>query len=152
MNLRRHYQVGCVALCLLAAVAAVPSAAAARSSSPAVVLGSSQHGSSSAYGWGTPHPSRFFNGGDPSGLVTHVYWTHWRYPRAYAKGKAYAAKPGGGYYARSVRIILRAGDLGRCDGALAYRRLHYRMAPKPGAPLQVHWHAWGGGLGNICRS
>ena len=28
-------------------------------------------------GWGTVRPSKIFNGGDPSGLVTHIHWTKW---------------------------------------------------------------------------
>jgi hypothetical protein len=103
-------------------------------------------------GFGTSHPKRFFNGGDPSGLVTHIRWTHWGAPRAHGWGKNAIFKPGGGYYAHPVRIELHAFDLGRCTpgGRRAYVRLKFREPRRPGGPLGK-WHFWSGYQGHrIC--
>jgi hypothetical protein len=102
-------------------------------------------------GWGTAHPKRIFNGGDPSGLVNHLRWSHWGRGKAFAVGKTYTYKPHGGYYGREVKDRLRASDLGRCHHKLAYKRLYYRVQTKPGGRIQKHWHPWATKRGNVCR-
>jgi hypothetical protein len=96
-------------------------------------------------GFGTAHPKRVFNGGDPSGLITHITWKHWGSTRADGWGKNAIFKPGGGYYRKLVRIQLRAKDLGHCSphSHLAYQRLRYREPRRPGGPLGK-WHSWSG--------
>jgi hypothetical protein len=38
-----------------------------------------------------------------------------------------------------------------CHGKRTYRRLHFRKALRPGAPLERHWSGWGANAhGNIC--
>jgi hypothetical protein len=48
-------------------------------------------------GWGTAKPARIFNGGDPSGLVTHIRWASWGGSTANGHGLNWIFKPGGGY-------------------------------------------------------
>jgi hypothetical protein len=116
-----------------------------------VVLGSKRHPLPSGYGFGTAAPGAIFNGGDPSGLVTHIDWTSWGQSVAAGRGLNAIFMPQGGYYAQLVTIQLRAYDLGRCTplGPLAYRRLSVREPSRPGGPPGP-WVPWGGGHGTIC--
>jgi hypothetical protein len=104
-------------------------------------------------GWGTAHPRRIFNGGDPSGLVIRIHWRHWGRARATGVGRTYVFRPGGGYYPGSAKIVLRAKRLGDCgDGVPAYTRLFFREARRPGGPVVGRWRAWSHGSGGICSS
>src|SRR5450631_1362854 len=61
--------------------------AASRAAGPApVVLGSAAYAGPHGAGWAKPHPSEIFNGGDPSGLVTHLEWSNWGAPVATGRG------------------------------------------------------------------
>jgi hypothetical protein len=42
-------------------------------------------------------PHKLFNGGDPSGLVTHIHWVSWGGKTAIGYGLNPIFKPGGGY-------------------------------------------------------
>jgi hypothetical protein len=120
-----------------------PSAAHVR---PVPLLGSKHFWPGDAdRGFGRAHPRRIFNGGDPSGLVHHIDWTHWGAKRSYGWGKTYIFKPGGGYYRKAVRAKLRAGNLGHCTAhsPLAYRHLEVREPRKPGGKLGP-WFVWSG--------
>jgi hypothetical protein len=101
-------------------------------------------------GFGHAHPKRIFNGGDPSGLITHIQWTQWGAATAHGWGKTYIFKPQGGYYPRPVRAELRAGRLGHCSSTspLAYRHLAVREPSKPGGKLGA-WFSWSG-RSSIC--
>jgi hypothetical protein len=101
-------------------------------------------------GWGTAQPSEIFNGGDPSGLVTDIDWMKWGSPSALGTGRTHTYKPHGGYFATPVKALLRASDLGECDGLPAYRRLDVRVQTKPGGRLQPRWHPWAGN-GRTCE-
>jgi hypothetical protein len=94
-------------------------------------------------GWGTAHPREIFNGGAPSGSVGRIRWRHWGAATATGSGRAPTYKPGGGYYAKRVRVQLRATRLGRCPGGhrRAYTRLIVREQTKPGGPFG-DWFAW----------
>jgi hypothetical protein len=94
-------------------------------------------------GWGTAHPREIFNGGAPSGSVGRIRWRHWGAATATGSGRAPTYKPGGGYYAKRVRVQLRATRLGRCPGGhrRAYTRLIVREQTKPGGPFG-EWFAW----------
>src|SRR5271156_2088508 len=98
----RKRRLTCVASCGLLALVAVASAAghgptadslAARTAG-AAVLGS-QSFEPNGVGWGKVHPSRIFNGGDPSGLVTHLHWTRWGDSVATGRGLSSIFKPHG---------------------------------------------------------
>jgi hypothetical protein len=116
-----------------------------------VVLGSASFALPSGEGWGTARPARIFNGGDPSGLVTHIRWASWGRSTANGHGLNWIFKPGGGYYSEQVRIDLRAGRLGKCtsSGPLAYAELWVRVPSRPGGPLGP-WTSWSEGKG-ICK-
>ena len=94
-------------------------------------------------GWGTAHPREIFNGGAPSGSVSRIRWRHWGAATATGSGRAPTCKPGGGYYAKRVRVQLRATRLARCPGGhrRAYTRLIVREQTKPGGPFG-DWFAW----------
>jgi hypothetical protein len=94
-------------------------------------------------GWGSAHPREIFNGGAPSGSVSRIRWRHWGAATATGSGRAPTYKPGGGYYAKRVRVQLRATRLARCPGGhrRAYTRLIVREQTKPGGPFG-DWFAW----------
>jgi hypothetical protein len=90
-------------------------------------------------GFGTAHPRRIFNGGDPSGTVTSIHWTGWARAVAHGRGLNPIFKPQGGYFAQRARIRLRAQRLGRCGAGPAYTRLYVRLPQWPGGPLGPWW-------------
>lgn len=102
-------------------------------------------------GWGTYRPSGVFNGGDPSGGVGHITWKHWGSPLAKGHGLTSGFKPGGGYYAKPVKIVLHASRLGRCSagGPRAYTQLHVKVQKRPGGSHYTKWFSWAG-LKSIC--
>lgn len=124
---------------------------AAQASTPTVVLGSSAFAGPAGAGWGKPHPSEIFNGGDPSGLVRHIQWSSWGAASATGHGLNAIFKPDGGYYRKLVTIELHAYDKGRCTahGPIAYRRLSVREPARPGGLLGP-WETWGGSK-TVCR-
>jgi hypothetical protein len=114
------------------------------------VLGSPAHAQPTGAGWGTAHPRHLYNGGDPSGEVAHLVWKRWGRHATTGRGVTWLLRPEGGYYARPGRIVLRADRLGACaDGSVAYTRLRFRVAHRPGGPVGSHWRRWAGG-GDIC--
>ena len=96
-------------------------------------------------GFGTVKPKKIFNGGDPSGLVQDIAWSHWGSSTATGTGKTSIFMPHGGYYPRLVGAELRASRLGHCTahGPLAYTRLEAREPSRPGGPLGK-WFLWSG--------
>jgi hypothetical protein len=114
------------------------------------VLGQKGLGVPSATGWGTYRPREFFNGGDPSGHVGAITWRHWGSRAATGTGRGVIFKPRGGYYPGTVKVALRASDLGHCTsaGPLAYQRLEVRYPSRPGGKLGK-WTPWSG-RGSIC--
>jgi hypothetical protein len=143
------------ALAALAGVLAATTGAAARNGQGSVVLGSTRfYGQppGNAVGWGTAHPKRIFNGGDPSGMAWRIAWTHWGSSTAMGYGLTWVPTPRGGYYRTPGRIELRASGIGHCtaSGPLAYRRLDVRVPSHPGGPLG-HWGNWSF-TGTICHS
>jgi hypothetical protein len=95
-------------------------------------------------GFGTAHPKRIDNGGDPSGIAFQLTWTAWGHSVSKATGKTYVPRAmGGGFYKHPGRIQFRASDLGRCSAGshLAYRHLHARVAAR--GKSFGKWFAWG---------
>lgn len=117
-----------------------------------VVLGSAEFATPDGEGWGTSKPTKIFNGGDPSGLVSHIHWDSWGGATAIGYGRNAVFKPGGGYYRQLATIELRAQHLGKCrsGGPRAYTQLAYRVPARPGGPLGQRWHLWSEAK-SICR-
>jgi hypothetical protein len=123
----------------------VASASSSRIRTP--VLGQKGFDGPGATGWGTYEPNEFFNGGDPSGRVVSITWKHWGSRAATGTGRGFIFMPKGGYFPGSVKVDLRAFDLGRCtsNGPLAYERLDVRYPSRPGGRLGK-WTPWSGSL------
>jgi hypothetical protein len=143
-QLRILFLLTLVACALGAAFAATAGAAA----SP--VLGAKAFAAPYGKGFGTAEPSEIFNGGDPSGSVTHIKWSGWDNPSAIGYGLNPIFKPRGGYYRKPARIELRAADLGKCGKRAAYTRLEVRVPKHPGGKLGK-WFSWSGAK-TICKS
>jgi hypothetical protein len=107
-----------------------------------VVLGSSAFAPHGA-GFGTAHPHRIFNGGDPNGMVSSIHWTGWGSATARGRGLNPIFRPQGGYFAQRARVRLRAQRLGRCGSVPAYTKLYIRFPQWPGGPLGPWW-PWAG--------
>ncbi len=77
-------------------------------------------------GFGEAKPATIFNGGDPTGLVTHVRWSSWGASRAVGSGISEYLGPGQ-YPAdgRKESAAVVAFDLGKCDGKFMYRAVEW---------------------------
>ena len=134
-----------------ATLAAFVLGASLAGTSPSVVLGA-KHRLRDGVGWGTAHPPRIFNGGDPSGEAFDLAWQRWGSSTARARGLTWVFTPHGGYYRKPLPIELRAFKIGRCTrgSPLAYTRLEARIVVRPGGTFG-HWLLWGPTRGDICK-
>ncbi len=84
-------------------------------------------------GYGEVKPAKIDNGGDPTGRVWRLRWSHWGERRAVASGVGYFAWPGLGVADGTIaaRAVVLAYDLGSCRGRLAYRKIEW-FYPKYG--------------------
>jgi hypothetical protein len=110
---------------------APPTAAAPASVSPTAAAGVPTLGQlagdfAHGEGYGQVKPSKIFNGGDPTGLVSHVVWSSW--------GGAQASGTGTSDYVGPNQAVLDgteepatvvAFDLGTCDGKLMYQAIEW---------------------------
>jgi hypothetical protein len=108
-----------------------------------IVLGGNVYGAPTGSGWGAAHPSFISNGGDASGSLLDVKWSSWGGSVAHGRARHPIFKPRGGYYRRPVVALLKATDLGECEGRSAYLRLLIREPRRPGGPLGP-WRSWAG--------
>jgi hypothetical protein len=77
-------------------------------------------------GFGAVKPSEIFNGGDPTGLVTHVTWSSWGGAQAKATGTAEWVGPNQSVAQgteQSATVV--AFNLGTCDGKLMYQAVEW---------------------------
>lgn len=83
-------------------------------------------------GYGQVKPTTIFNGGDPTGLVQRVRWTHWGQRKAIGRGTGDWVWPGESVGTGSIRTRARvvAWDLGFCGAQLSYRRLTWFFASR----------------------
>ena len=128
----RHIKIAVTGLACLG-LAAVTGCAAASSSArgpgPAGAVptlgrpaGDFAHGT----GFGQVKPARIFNGGDPTGLVTHVVWASWGGARAVATGVSDYTGPGQTVATGTEETAtVVAFDLGTCHGKLMYRAVEW---------------------------
>jgi hypothetical protein len=107
--------------------ATVPASASA-SPSPAGVptLGQLAGDFAQGQGFGQVKPARIFNGGDPTGLVTHVVWSSWGATQSTATGTAEYVGPNQSVAQgteESATVV--AFDLGTCDGKYMYQAIEW---------------------------
>jgi hypothetical protein len=77
-------------------------------------------------GFGQVKPAKIFNGGDPTGLVTHVVWTSWGGERAVATGVSdYVGPDQSVADGTEERVTVVAFRLGTCDGKLMYQAVEW---------------------------
>jgi hypothetical protein len=70
--------------------------------------------------------ARIFNGGDPTGLVTHVVWSSWGGPRAVAAGVSDYVGPGQSVATGTEEAVtVVAFDRGTCDGKPMYQAVEW---------------------------
>jgi hypothetical protein len=128
---------------VLASCASNPGRTAASShgpgaTSPTMVAGSApptlgrragDFASPSAVGFGHVEPAEIFNGGDPTGLVTHIVWHSWGGPDAVGTGRSDYVAPGEAVAAgREESVTVVAFELGRCAGAYMYEAVEWFFA------------------------
>jgi hypothetical protein len=95
-------------------------------------------------GFGTVKPARIFNGGDPTGLVTHISWKSWGGGRAVGTGTSVWVGPRQSVaQGRPAAVTVEAFRLGMCHGKLAYRAVEWYF-PEHGQSFNPHRYE------NIC--
>jgi hypothetical protein len=81
------------------------------------------HGSS---GFGQVKPSKIFNGGDPTGLVTGVTWSSWGGAQATGSGTSDYVGPNQSVAQGTEQTAtVVAFNLGTCDGKLMYQAVEW---------------------------
>src|ERR1700728_4142485 len=107
--------------------ATVP-ASASPSASPAGVptLGQLAGDFAQGQGFGQVKPAKIFNGGDPTGLVTHMAWSSWGGTQATATGTAEYVGPNQSVASGTEETAtVVAFDLGTCDGKYMYQAIEW---------------------------
>jgi hypothetical protein len=95
-------------------------------------------------GFGQVKPTKIFNGGDPTGLVTHVTWSSWGAAQAQATGTSEYVGPNQSVAAgRPETATVVAFDLGHCGGKLMYQAVEWYF-PQHGQSFNPHHYE------NIC--
>jgi hypothetical protein len=79
--------------------------------------------SSLQIGYGSVKPVEIYNGGDASGVVTHIRWNSWDGGKAVGYGTAVYQPPVG--ISREARARVVAFDLGRCRGYRSYNAVQW---------------------------
>lgn len=107
--------------------ATVP-ASASSTPSPAAIptLGQLAGDFAHGQGFGQVKPTKIFNGGDPTGLVTNVAWSSWGGTQATATGTAEYVGPNQSVAQgteESATVV--AFDLGTCDGKYMYQAIEW---------------------------
>ena len=123
---------GCSAVSRAAAAPSTPApnatarAASAGPSAGVPTLGQPAGVFAHGQGFGQVKPSRIFNGGDPTGLVTQLVWTSWGGAQAIATGISDYVGPNqtvaGG---KEEPAAVVAFKLGICDGRLMYQAVEW---------------------------
>jgi hypothetical protein len=96
------------------------------SASPVPTLGQPAGVFVQGEGFGQVKPSKIFNGGDPTGLVTHVAWSSWGGAQAEATGISEYVGPNQSVAQGSEQTAtVVAFNLGACDGKLMYQAVEW---------------------------
>ena len=95
-------------------------------------------------GFGQVRPPKIFNGGDPTGLVSHITWKSWGGARAYGTGMSDYVGPGQSVATGTQqRVTVVAFNRGTCHGRQAYRAVEWYF-PAHGGRFTPHRYE------NIC--
>jgi hypothetical protein len=107
------------------ATPAVPTPSAT-ATGPAPVLGQLTGVFAQGQGFGQVEPPKIFNGGDPTGLVTHITWQSWGSRRAIGSGTAEYVGPNQSVATGKQKpATVVAFHLGTCDGKLMYQAVEW---------------------------
>jgi hypothetical protein len=84
-------------------------------------------------GYGRVRPTRIYNGGDPTGDVTHIRWRHWGRRKAIGRGRAVYVRPrtvvAENGFTGGARVV--AFHVGTCRGYRSYNAVEWYF-PKYG--------------------
>jgi hypothetical protein len=106
--------------------ASVAASASAGGAGGVPVLGQLAGDFAHGQGFGQVKPSRIFNGGDPSGLVTGVVWSSWGGAQATGTGTAEYLGPNQTIAQGTEEpATVVAFGLGTCDGKLMYQAIEW---------------------------
>lgn len=106
--------------------ATVPPPTQPASPAAAPVLGQLTGAFAHGTGFGQAKPSRIFNGGDPTGLVTGISWTSWGGAQATGTGTSDYVGPNQSVATGTQEpVTVVAFHLGTCDGKLMYRAVEW---------------------------
>lgn len=95
-------------------------------------------------GFGQVRPSEIFNGGDPTGLVSHVVWTSWGRPKTVGTGWSDDVGPNQRVSTGTEEpATVVAFNLGTCGGTLMYQAVEWYF-PQHGQVFNPHRYE------NIC--
>ena len=89
-------------------------------------------------GFGEVKPPEFYNGGDPTGLVTHIVWKSWGAPKATGTGIGeYVGPDQFPATGSEERTTIVAFDLGTCHGKFMYKAIEWYF-PQHGQRFNPH--------------
>jgi len=113
--------------CSLVSGVAVALICAGCGSTPAVpTLGQLAGLYAQGQGFGQVRPAEVFNGGDPTGLISHIIWKSWGGRRAVGTGTSDYVGPGQSVATGSEEhAAIIAFNLGICEGKLMYRAVEW---------------------------
>jgi hypothetical protein len=98
----------------------------ATATTPAPTLGQLAGVFAPGQGFGQVEPAKIFNGGDPTGLVTHITWQSWGSRRAIGSGTAEYVGPNQSVATGKPKpATVVAFHLGTCDGKLMYQAVEW---------------------------
>lgn len=108
----------------LAAAAAVGGCSQGAASTVVPVLGRPVGVFVHGTGWGKAKPTEIFNGGDPTGLVTHIRWSSWGGNTASGTGISEWPHPSVAA-GKQERVKIVAFNLEKCGGKLMYAAVEW---------------------------
>ena len=127
------------ALLLVLAVSVAVAASASASTRAAVPVLGHSWGLQPQQGYGKAKPATVSNGGDPTGIVRGIRWTHWGSKQAVGVGVSTYVWPGTSISnnkpVKGARIV--AFKLGTCHGRPAYTAVEW-FFPKYGESFDAH--------------
>jgi hypothetical protein len=98
----------------------------ATATTPAPTLGQLAGVFAQGQGFGQVEPAKIFNGGDPTGLVTHITWQSWGSRRAIGSGTAEYVGPNQSVATGKPKpATVVAFHLGTCEGKLMYQAVEW---------------------------